>query len=561
MSPDTDEPEWHATCAHVRELYSAELCDELQRAAMPLCSGEETTYMLHEILTMDPMRDMLVAMPLVVQLLDELLVSKYAARQMRDHPADQTTPRMVKYLDSKTRGLATVSAMVLKSSHSKAIPLLTWAVGVCLHRLGCSRTVLSLLSRMRLVPSPSFLLKKLPALGKLMPPLSDCGYFCTLVADNCEMWVGVKFERGAFCGRMLSFIQHAEVAAWPLGSDPAGTGSDGTVLEEVTVSGTTHQDGAGPWQLVDIGSFEEQLCFSSPVLHRWTRDRYQTYVALMRTGQSPLALHPDHLPPSRTLYHVKDIAIGEPPFRITTHSKADVSRLLALYHKEYIVDRHYRFLVVVGDEQLFSFFWSLLVDEWPLYSWLVPVPAAWHWHWHVLRGIHKLWGSWLFTPLAHLLGHSHAPNPDRHMRDFEHYLHRVLIGVGRWAMTIAHSAPRIRHFTDIARQCEGNPEAVTMLYFFYFVALPYFSFYSSLRGGDLKRFSGAVSYFLPLMLAAHKWYVASTSIPHFHCYHSQLVPSRAMPLIGDMLGSRSCSCGKQGLSLHLHNMQCARPSL
>ena len=121
------------------------------------------------------------------------------------------------------------------------------------------------------------------------------------------------------------------------------------------------------------------------------------------------------------------------------------------------------------------------------YRWIIPVPGFWHLEWHVQKGIYRLCGCWVLTPLAYLLGRTHG-EIDRHsevknFRVTDEFLSDFATAVILYVndLMAESSCHTVTEFLELIRL---NDNLYDIVYITFYFIVPYTQIRRAIRHGD-----------------------------------------------------------------------------
>ena len=197
------------------------------------------------------------------------------------------------------------------------------------------------------------------------------------------------------------------------------------------------------------------------------------------------------------------IFVLEPDFDKGTASYDDMLSALRKLYAEHVQYTACGFAMVNGDEQTFSRMWHIKLMHPEEFAWLIPVPGEWHWNLHILRGIFKVWGGYILSPIAKRLSYKKYKVEVPNFHNAEDFLEIVTFGIGLLMKELQEFHPTKTPIGVMHHYKQYSP-IYEVLYLFNWYLCPYWHTRAALKSGNPALLNEMWRYWLGLFITAKK---------------------------------------------------------
>ena len=199
-----------------------------------------------------------------------------------------------------------------------------------------------------------------------------------------------------------------------------------------------------------------------------------------------------------------DITIMQPLIPCNTSTYDDVNRILVDFHANHIKEGATCYAFVSVDQACHSLVWNLKKRHPHRFSWVVPIPGEWHWTWHILKAIIKVWGASHFVPWSKVLGFAAFDVDCKVFHYGEDFLQIVTIALHAVVKKLMTSLA-CNTCLELLHKVHGHSQLYEVIYMLVYYLCPYWYTRSAIKRGKYEIVNNLWSYWLHLFIATKKW--------------------------------------------------------
>jgi hypothetical protein len=376
-------------------------------------------------------------------------------------------------------------AIITRMRATQAIPLTTLTLSMLLYLYRVPDVVWDLMCSLKLVLSRKATLRHvLQAVATPLPvPPNSHGDIVLAGADNCDLYMAIKFQRRDRLAQMLHCITwwHMPLAAehWlSVASQPLP--SDVWAERRPATSNLL------------LVRFESHHVLLSTL---WTE-------AMHVVSCGGTLLHRKHKSHTGS---AANFVINPPMMHLTTSSAANVETILATVHQRLCAQLRWQKVVLIGDQQTFSHMWNLKVRRPQELSWLLPFPGEWHFVMHICMAIFSTWWDGLLAPLVGCCGRKGL---EKHMKPskwpmFDEFLKVVAMALSEWLVEVGGDELPDDPL-EVLQAVQSNKAAHTCVAFLFYIGHFYVGLREAIRQQRIAIMDWAWDWAATIFHQAHK---------------------------------------------------------
>lgn len=405
---------------------------------------------------------------------------------------------------------------LVRSKHKLAILPTHLLLGVLFYLHNIKAPIWNLLRKLRIIPAHHTVQQYLheQPLPKHAPASSLVVCF-----DNNDFWQHVTHKRQHHASILLQTINYYSMEAGPIHLIEANNiwlACD----EDELINFANHVAGTTEW-CENLAQTTTQLAMRYTHLH----------------SLKDIAIEQDTPHPS------SNIIIHAPFLDRSTSFYADIEASLGHFHQQFLHNTPLTYLFVAGDEQTFTLMWKLRIAAPEQYQWLVPIAGDFHWYWHVLKGIFRVWGRWMFVPIARLLEWRKFDLAAKNFQFAEDFFNLISIACLRLLAKLMENIGT-NDLWVIADATVDNANLHGFVYFTLYYVAPYWSCRSDVKCQNHAQLTDLWKYFIHLFIATNKSRYARLSIRYLwmlQYLHPDLVATFQNSRFVNLKGMAGCS--------------------